>query len=130
LLSDDHPGVAAELATLRVSPFSGPGLASFDFHTLTALHAALDRVYKLCVSLPGARLGAQTADPPQTTEAERLVADPPQTTEAERLVVQRIGQDIFRAALMDYWGARCPITGIADPALLLMGAGGLESATR
>jgi hypothetical protein len=42
----------------------------------------------------------------------------PQTTEIERLVVQRIGQDIFRAALMDYWGARCPITGITDPALL------------
>jgi predicted restriction endonuclease len=42
----------------------------------------------------------------------------PQTTEVERLVVQRIGQDIFRAALIDYWGARCPITGITDPTLL------------
>jgi hypothetical protein len=42
----------------------------------------------------------------------------PQTTEVERLVLQRIGQDIFRAALMDYWGARCPITSITDPALL------------
>ena len=40
------------------------------------------------------------------------------TTEAERLVVQRIGQNIFRAALMDYWGGRCPITGITDPELL------------
>jgi hypothetical protein len=28
-------------------------------------------------------------------------------TEAERLVVQRIGQGIFRAALMGYWGG-CP----------------------
>jgi hypothetical protein len=72
------------------------------------LHAALDRVYKLGISLPDAplaRFRAQTA---------RL----PQTTEAERLVVQRIGQDIFRAALIDYWGDRCPITGITDPALL------------
>jgi hypothetical protein len=70
--------------------------------------AALDRVYKLGVSLPDAplaRFRAQTADLPQTTEVERLV-------------VQRIGQDIFRAALMDYWGGRCPITGITDPALL------------
>jgi hypothetical protein len=75
---------------------------------LSALHAALDRVYKLGVSLPDApltRFRAQTAGLPQTTEVERLV-------------VQRIGQDIFRAALMDYWGARCPITGITDPALL------------
>jgi hypothetical protein len=108
LLSIDHPGVAAELATLPSSPKRGPGLAIFDFDTLTALHAALDRVYKLGVSLPDAplaRFSAQTA---------RL----PQTTDAERLVVQRIGQDIFRAALMDYWGGRCPITGITDPALL------------
>ena len=77
-------------------------------NVVPALHAALDRVYKLGVSLPDAplaRFRAQTAALPQTTEAERLV-------------VQRIGQDIFRAALMDYWGGRCPLTGITDPALL------------
>jgi hypothetical protein len=108
LLSIDHAGVAAELAGLPPSPVPGPGLATFAFDTLTALHAALDRVYKLGVSLPDAplaRFRAQTAGLPQTTEVERLV-------------VQRIGQDIFRAALMDYWGARCPLTGITDPALL------------
>ena len=75
---------------------------------MTALHAALDRVYKLGVSLPDAPLARFRAE----------TAGLPQTTETERLVVQRIGQDIFRAALMDYWGARCPITGITDPALL------------
>jgi predicted restriction endonuclease len=42
----------------------------------------------------------------------------PRTTEAERLVIQRIGQDIFRQALMDYWGGCCPLTGITEPALL------------
>jgi hypothetical protein len=108
LLSIDHPGVAVELAVLPPSPVPGPGLATFGFDTLTALHAALDRVYKLGVSLPDAplaRFRAQTAGLPQTTEVERLV-------------IQRIGQDIFRAAVMDYWEARCPITGITDPALL------------
>ena len=29
-------------------------------------------------------------------------------TEAERWVIQRIGQDVFRAALLDYWDSRCP----------------------
>jgi hypothetical protein len=108
LLSLDHAGVAAELAILPSSPLPGPGLATFAFGTLTALHAALDRVYKLAVSLPDAplaRFRAQTAGLPRTTEVERLA-------------VQRIGQDIFRAALLDYWGARCPLTGITDPALL------------
>ena len=90
LLSIDHPGVAAELAVLPSSALSGPGLATFKFNSMTALHAALDRVYKLAVSLPDAplaRFRAQTAGLPQTTEAERLV-------------VQHIGQEIFRAAPM------------------------------
>jgi putative restriction endonuclease len=42
----------------------------------------------------------------------------PATTESERLAKQRVGQDIFRASLEDYWIGRCPITGIADRALL------------
>jgi len=44
----------------------------------------------------------------------------PQSEEwlAERLVIQRIGQNVFRDALMDYWGGRCPLTGITEPALL------------
>ncbi|SRR5258708_25193492 len=72
----------------------GPGIATFIFETLTQLHAALDRAYKLAVSLPDvplARFHAKTAGLPRTTEAERLV-------------IQRIGQDVFRDTLMDYWG--------------------------
>ena len=42
----------------------------------------------------------------------------PRTTEAERLVVQRVGQDIFRDALLVYWGGNCPLSGITHPRLL------------
>lgn len=42
----------------------------------------------------------------------------PRTTEAERLVVQRVGQDLFRAALLDYWHGRCCVTGLAVADLL------------
>ena len=42
----------------------------------------------------------------------------PAATETERFARQRIGQDIFRASLEDYWGGCCSITGIADRALL------------
>jgi hypothetical protein len=42
----------------------------------------------------------------------------PATTEIERLARQRVGQDIFRASLDDYWGGRCAVTGITERALL------------
>lgn len=42
----------------------------------------------------------------------------PITTEAERLEVQRVGQDLFRTALLDFWQGRCCVTGLAVPSLL------------
>jgi hypothetical protein len=108
LLSINHPGVVAEIGIMPASPVPGPGTATFIFKTVTQLHAAIDRVYKLAISLPDAPLLRFRAD----------TAKLPRTTEAERLVIQRIGQNLFRDALMDYWGGRCPLTGITDPALL------------
>jgi hypothetical protein len=108
LLSIDNLGVIAEVNDLPPSPVAGPGTATFIFDNLSQLHGALDRVYRLAVSLPDApleRFHAKTAGLPRTTEAERLV-------------IQRIGQNVFRDALMDYWGGRCPLTGISEPALL------------
>jgi HNH endonuclease len=108
LLSVGHAGVAAEITSASVSPLAGPGVATFVFSTVKELHLVLDRVYKLAMSLPEApldRFKAKTANLPRTTEAERWV-------------IQRIGQDLFRAALLDYWDNRCPLTGITDLALL------------
>lgn len=42
----------------------------------------------------------------------------PQSTEAERLVIQRVGQNLFRNALFDYWEGRCCVTGLTVPGLL------------
>lgn len=106
-LAVDHLGIVSELG-LRVADMPGPGHTRYAFERLGELYAALRRVYELGVSLPDAPLREFTA----------RVQDMPRTTEAERLVVQRIGQDIFRASLMDYWQKRCPLTGISDPALL------------
>lgn len=33
-------------------------------------------------------------------------------TEAVREVTQRVGQDIFRRTLIDYWGGKCAVTGL------------------
>lgn len=105
-LALEHAGVIEELGTPIAVP--GPGLSRFQFATLGQLYADLSRVYQLAASLPEAPLALFIAK----------VKNLPQTTDAERLVVQRIGQDIFRASLMDYWQGRCPLTGITDPALL------------
>jgi hypothetical protein len=107
-LSVDHSGVAAEIGALPAAPIMGPGAATLVLDTTAQLHAALDRVYKLAVSLPDAPL----------TQFLKETAHLPRNTEAERLVVQRKGQDIFRDRLMKYWGGRCPLTGITEPALL------------
>lgn len=42
----------------------------------------------------------------------------PKATEAERWVVQRVGQNLFRSALLDYWQGCCCVTGLAVPELL------------
>ncbi len=83
-------------------------MAAFSPPTLTALHQAISQTYDLSMALPYTPLAAFTA------KTQHL----PKSTEAERLVVQRIGQDLFRAALMSRWNASCPLTGITDPTLL------------
>lgn len=102
-----HSGVIQELA-LPAADIPGPGVTRYAFGTLGQLYGVLPRIYQLAASLPDAPL----------REFEAKVKDLPKTTEIERLVVQRIGQDIFRAGLLDYWQGRCPLTGITDTALL------------
>jgi hypothetical protein len=108
LLSLDHSGVATEIGVLPNSPAPGPGVATFLFTNLADLHAALGRIYNLAMSLPEAPLERFRAE----------TANLPRTTEAERMMIQRIGQDVFRDALMNYWAGRCPLTGITERGLL------------
>lgn len=73
-----------------------------------ALHRLLRRAFQLSKALPHALLHT----------FEMQVATLPNTTEAERLVIQRVGQNLFRDALLDIWEARCAVTGLGVPALL------------
>jgi hypothetical protein len=109
-LSPTHIGVAAEFVrAFARSPVAGPGAATLLLADDEALTLAVDRAWKLAMSLPPTPLMAFQA----------AIEGMPRATEAERLMVQRIGQDKFRDALMLYWSGRCPMTGITDPALLL-----------
>jgi predicted restriction endonuclease len=76
--------------------------------SLQELYQTLERVYKLGVSLPDAPLES----------FKKATAHLPRITEAERMTVQRVGQSLFRDALLEYWNGRCPLTGITDNALL------------
>lgn len=104
-LSLSHSGVAAEFGG---GTSGGPGIATFSYASLQDLHDAIARAYRLGVSLPDAPLHA----------FQEKTRDLPRTTEIERTAVQRVGQDIFRYALLRYWNECCPMTGITEPALL------------
>lgn len=106
LLAISEAHVAAELGAPNT--INGPGAARFAYDSRQALHDAVARVYQLAVSLPDAPF----------KEFEQKTKALPRATEAERLVIQRVGQDVFRRALLEYWNFECPLTGIRDEALL------------
>ena len=82
--------------------------AALSVSDIAALHRLLRRAFQLSRTLPDTLLHV----------FEDETANLPQTTETERLVVQRVGQDIFRRGLFEYWEDRCTITGLGVPELL------------
>ncbi|MCU1251294.1 MAG: endonuclease [Edaphobacter sp.] len=82
----------AELRLPHSEVLSAPGHAAYAFSKLSDLYDALDRGYKLGVSLPDAPLEV----------FRKRTASLPINTETERLTVVRIGQNIFRDALHTY----------------------------
>lgn len=106
-LAIEHPGVAAELVAAPAIPVPGGKRAAFAFLDSGSLRRALHRSYELACSLPSAPLSEFEA------ELAGLGA-----TEAASWARRRIGQDVFRRALLRYWQGRCPLTGITEPALL------------
>lgn len=108
----NHAGVADELEKRwqalppRTEPIPPPAFRHFAVPDTAPLQDLIRDVYRLARALPPEPLRmfvAQTAGLPESTEAERLV-------------VQRIGQDMFRAALDIYWEGRCAVTGVCASA--------------
>lgn len=106
-LAVDHPGVAAEFDAPPAAPVPQGKRAAYGFADQSAMRAALHRVYELSCTLPDVPLYAYQ------DEIAGLGA-----TEIDRIRKERIGQDVFRRALLRYWEGRCPLTGITEPALL------------
>ena len=106
----NHRGVAVDLAT-RWQVWEGLAPAGFTAFAVTdtaPLHHLVREMWRLARALPIEPL----------REFESTTRAMPRATEAERLVVQRVGQDIFRRALLDYWGGARAVLGVAEPRLL------------
>jgi putative restriction endonuclease len=94
-------------AMLPISPCAKGHARAFVFTTRDDLHIGVGAVYRLSVSLPNFPLE-------NFQKAVAGIGD----TEGERVQKLRIGQNIFRDALMEYWNGSCPLTGISSPELL------------
>lgn len=99
----------------RSFPQSSRVSGEFTLATEAALAALLHRAASLSRALP-----SQAANDYQQAVAIELATLPANIagTEVERLVRQRVGQDKFRDAMLDYWGGECAVTGIAIPEVL------------
>jgi len=97
-----------ELGTLVDTDLPKDTAFALSVNDTKLLYPLLRRAFQLSRALPNEPL----------REFKKETQNLPTTTEVERLVVQRVGQDIFRSCLMDYWDGKCAVTGLAIPELL------------
>ncbi|WP_435605852.1 HNH endonuclease [Pseudomonas knackmussii] len=88
---------------------------AFLIATEADLAALLRRAASLSRALP-----SQAANDYQHAVAAELAELPAGIvgTEVERMVRQRVGQNKFRDAMLDYWGGACAVTGVTIPDVL------------
>lgn len=60
----------------------------------------------------------QAQQPPRPETRWEAAVQAVGSTEARAWVRQRVGQELFRRALLEYWDGRCAVTGLAIPELL------------
>lgn len=105
LAAVSQPSVAKALGD-HGAPFTNPlpdgAVGARGVADIPALHHLVRRAFQLSRTLPDELLHV----------FEKRIAGLRRATEVERLVVQRVGQDVFRAGLIEYWEARCAITGL------------------
>lgn len=100
----------------RIQGGSTPtGPTTFQVSSESALGNLLNHAARLARTLPDLpRQNYEQAVAEELFCLSRSTA----STEVERLVRQRVGQNVYRESLMDYWGGACAVTGITIPELL------------
>lgn len=100
----------------RTFPVSDGPAQGFLLATEAALARWLRRTAALSQALPNQAVVAFEAQLQQ--ELAAMPAAATQTTEVQRMVRQRVGQQAYRQAMLDYWGGACAVTGLALPQAL------------
>lgn len=103
-LATSDGALQAAMAREELKPIAGVTANTWEFHCpdYQSFYRVLGRYAALARSLPN-RVAERFT---------RATVNLPQTTEAERMVVLRIGQNLFRDALIDYWHGCCAVTGL------------------
>lgn len=109
-LSDPEIGhqIALEFGIGEGDAASGHAIRLIGIADYQTLHRLLERVAAMCRVVQGAGL----------KDFEEKTHPLPSATDAIRLAVQRVGQNVFRLSLLEYWGGRCAVSGLDVPELL------------
>lgn len=106
--------LGSELA--RSFPAAGHFGEGFIAADQDALAKLLRRAAALAQALPNQAV--QDFEAKLKAELAQFPAELIRGTEVERLVRQRVGQQTFRQAMLDYWAGACAVTSIAQPEVL------------
>ncbi|MBP7105843.1 MAG: HNH endonuclease [Spirochaetia bacterium] len=87
---------------------------NYNIWSLQLLAAFLRRASELARSMPETSISRYQKEIQNALDTEPDIKG----TEREALIRQRIGQDIYRQALIDYWGGCCALSGIDIPEIL------------
>jgi len=100
--------IAGEYSLEKAASNSVGSPAVTGINGFKQLYEVLDRAASMLRVMNGAGL----------QHFQERTRTPPDATEVSRMVQQRVGQDVFRATLLEYWGGRCAISGLDEPQLL------------
>ncbi|MCE6967199.1 HNH endonuclease [Cereibacter sphaeroides] len=104
----DHGSAAEHVKDKATQTISPDGFTAFLAADMKAVFRLGQRIWALAKSLPDEPLH----------EFEKALKSELGATEVENLRRERVGQEIFRKALLSYWGNACAVTGVTHKSLL------------
>ena len=109
VVGTDHQRVAQEIDhKIYRSPSSPKGFVLHFVPNTTTVYNYADTIWRFAKSLPDQPL----------KEYQARLSSYDINTEIESLGKRRIGQEVFRDALFDYWNSQCAVTEVKNPKLL------------